>query len=133
MNASTTAVTSGQPIAAPSSSVYGTGAFWDWMWRTSGLQFVAFFLVTAAIYGYQPPIGASADELLAFYDGDRVRILTAAALSGLNILNLLWFAAALRATLADTGQDGWGAAATAASAAFAGVSLLSFAIAAALS
>jgi len=39
-------------------------------------------------------------------------------ISGLNLLNLLWFTAALRTTLADAGQEGWGAAATAASAAF---------------
>jgi len=36
----------------------------------------------------------------------------------------MWFAAALRTTLADAGQDGWGAAATAASAAVGGLSLL---------
>jgi hypothetical protein len=35
-----------------------------------------------------------------------------------NILNLMWFAAALRSTLADASQDGWGAAAIASSAAF---------------
>jgi hypothetical protein len=37
-------------------------------------------------------------------------------LAGLNLLNLLWFAAALRTALSDAGQGGWGAAATAASA-----------------
>ena len=43
---------------------------------------------------------------------------------GFAVLNLMWFAAALRTTLADAGQDGWGAAATAASAAVGGLSLL---------
>src|SRR2546422_5310997 len=47
-------------------------------------------------------------------------------------LNLMWFAAALRNTLADTGKDGWGAAATASSAAFGALFLLLIAIGAAL-
>ena len=41
----------------------------------------------------------------------------AAILSGFAVLNLTWFTAALRTTLAEADQDGWGAAATAASAA----------------
>jgi hypothetical protein len=32
----------------------------------------------------------------------------------LTVLNLMWFAAAMRTHLADVGQGGWGAAATAA-------------------
>jgi len=43
---------------------------------------------------------------------------------GFAVLNLMWFAAALRSTLADAGQDGWGAAATASSAAAAALFLL---------
>src|SRR5215813_14630960 len=115
-----------------STCAYHTGAFWERLWRTSGLQFVVFFIVTSVIYGYQPGVGASADALDAFYNGDRLRILIAAAFSGLNLLNLLWFAAALRTTLADAGQDGWGAAATAASATFGALSLLPIAMGAAL-
>jgi hypothetical protein len=53
-------------------------------------------------------------------------------LAGLNVLNLMWFAAALRTSLADAGQDGWGAAATASSAAFGGIYLLFIAIVGAL-
>jgi hypothetical protein len=84
------------PAVALSTSVYNTREFWERLWRTSGLQFVGFFIITSLIYGYQPQVGASVDELVAFYDGDRTRILIAAACSGLNLLNLLWFAAALR-------------------------------------
>jgi len=102
------------------------------LWRTSGLQFVGFFVITSIIYGYQPQIGASADALVAFYNGERTRILIAAVFSGLNLLNLLWFAAALRTTLSDEGQDGWGAAATAASTAFGVLSLLQISVSAAL-
>src|SRR5262245_32352566 len=113
MSPSSTDPAAGRGVAPSSTSVYTTSAFWERLWRTSGIQFVGFFLVTAVIYGYQPPVGASGEVLVAFYNADRTRILIAAALSGLNLLNLLWFAAALRTTLSDAGQDGWGAAATA--------------------
>jgi hypothetical protein len=115
-----------------STSVYTTPAFWERLWRSSGIQSVGLFVVAYVIYGYQPQVGASADALVAFYNGDRTRILIVAALSGLNLLNLLWFAAALRTTLSDAGQDGWGAAATVSSAVFGGLSLLSIAVSAAL-
>jgi len=107
-----------------STSVYTTPLFWERLWRSAGIQSVGLFIIAYVIYGSQPQIGASADALVAFYDGNRTRILIAAIFSGLAILNLMWFAAALRATLADAGQDGWGAAATASSAAFGGLFLL---------
>src|SRR3979409_2381441 len=100
-----------------SNSGYNNPTFWEQLWRTSGIQFVGFFVITSLIYRYQPQVGASANALTAFYNGDRSRILIAAAFSGLNLLNLLWFAAALRPALADAGQDGWGSAAAEASAA----------------
>jgi hypothetical protein len=90
------------------------------------------FLVAYVVYGNQPQVGASADALAAFYDGDRVRILIAAVFYGLAILNLMWFAAALRTTLADAGEDGWGTAATAASAALGALFLLLIAVVAGL-
>jgi hypothetical protein len=117
---------------ATSTSVYNAPAFWERLWRTSGIQFVGLFIVAYAIYGYQPQVGASTDALVAFYGGERTRILIAAVFSGLAILNLMWFAAALRTTLANAGQDGWGAAATASSAAFGGLFLLLNAASAAL-
>ena len=116
----------------PSTSVYTTPVFWERLWRTSGIQSVGLFIIAYIIYGYQPPVGAPADALVAFYDGDRTRILIAAVFSGLAILNLMWFAAALRTTLADAGQDGWGAAATASSAAFGALFLLLITVGAAL-
>jgi hypothetical protein len=115
-----------------STSVYATPMFWERLWRMSGINFVIFFIIAYLIYGYQPRVGASADALVAFYDGDRTRILIAAVISGLAVLNLLWFAAALRTTLADAGQDGWGAAATASSAAVGGLFLLIITVVAAL-
>jgi hypothetical protein len=117
---------------AASTSAYTTPAFWERLWRTSGLQFVALFIIASFIFGAQPQVGAPADALVAFYDGHRTRILIAAFFLGLNLLNLLWFTTAVRTVLADAGQDGWGAAATAASAAFGALFLLVITVLAAL-
>ena len=114
-----------------SASVYTTPAFWERLWRTAGIQSVLCFIVAYIVYGHQPQVGASADALAAFYDGDRMRILIAAVFYGLAVLNLMWFAGALRTTLADAGRDGWGAAATASSAALGALFLLLIAVVAA--
>jgi hypothetical protein len=119
-------------VTVSSPSVYASRGFWDRFWRTAGIQFVAFALIVYLIYGQQPQLGASADSLIAFYHGERMRILIAAVFAGLNVLNLMWFAAAIRTTLADAGQDGWGAAATASSAALGALLLLMIAVSAAL-
>ena len=128
-----TTISSASSAATTSSTdVHYGRAFWEHFWRTAGLQYVIFFIITSVIYGYQPQVGASASALDAFYNGDRTRILIAAFFSGLNLLNLMWFAGALRTTLADAGQDGWGAAATASSAALGALFLLLIAVVAAL-
>ena len=116
----------------PSVSVYTTPAFWERLWRTAGIQSLLCFIVAYIVYGHQPQIGASADALAAFYDGNRTQILIAAVFYGLAVLNLMWFAAAIRTTLADAGQDGWGAAATASSAALGVLFLLLTAVVSAL-
>ncbi len=129
MSSSTTSMTSS---ASMKSSVYSTPVFWERLWRTAGIQSIFCFLVAYFVYGQQPQVGASADALAAFYDGERVRILIAAVFYGLAVLNLMWFAGALRTTLADAGHDGWGAAATAASAALGALLLLLIAVVAGL-
>jgi len=125
MSATTTAMPS-------SASIYSSGAFWERLWRTAGLQFVGLLIVACFIYGTQPGVGAPPDALNAFYHGERTRILIAVFCLGLNMLNLLWFTMAVRTTLADAGRDGWGGAATAASAAFGALFLLALAVVAAL-
>src|ERR1700675_1155299 len=115
-----------------SASVYTTPAFWERLWRTAGIQSILCFIVAYIIYGHQPEVGASAEALAAFYDGDRMRILIAAVFYGLAVLNLMWFAAAIKTTLANAGQDGWGAAATASSAALGALFLLLIAVVATL-
>jgi hypothetical protein len=116
MSASTT--------GSSSTGVYTTPAFWERLWRTAGIQSLFCFIIAYFVYGQQPQVGASPDAVALFYQGERTRILIAAVFSGLAILNLMWFAAALRTTLADAGQDGWGAAATASSAAVGALFLL---------
>ncbi|BCG99835.1 hypothetical protein MesoLj131b_18350 [Mesorhizobium sp. 131-2-5] len=123
--------TSATPMTS-STSVYATPAFWERMWRTSGIQSVGLFIIAYAICGHQPEVAASTDTLVSFYDGDRTWGLISAIFSGLAVLNLLWFAAALRTTLADAGQDGWGAAATAASATLGALLLLQVTVGASL-
>jgi hypothetical protein len=103
--------------AATSTSVYTTRGFWERLWRSAGIQFLGTFIIGYVVYGSQPHVGASSDALAAFYVGNRTRILIAAIFGGMSILNVMWFAAAIRTTLADAGEDGWGSAATASSAA----------------
>ena len=100
---------------APGTTKFG-GAFWERLWRLSGVNFVIVAVVAYFLCGPLPPLGASPDELAAFYGADRTRILIAVAISGMALLNLLWFVAALRSNLASAERDGWGSAATAASA-----------------
>jgi hypothetical protein len=90
---------------------------WERNWRGSGIVFVVLFIVSWVIYGSQPKVGSPAHKLVSFYDGDRTRILIAAVILGINVLNLMWFAAALSTDLRDAGKGGWATAATAASAA----------------
>jgi hypothetical protein len=96
-------------------------ADWERTWRGSGVFFAVAFIIGWIIYGSQPNVGASADELVSFYDGDRTRVLIAATLLAFNVLNLMWFAAALSSVLRDAGKGGWGVAATASSAALGAV------------
>ena len=80
----------------------------------------------------QPKVGASAEKLVSFYDGDSTRILIATVIFGFAFLNLMWFGAAIASTLRDAGKGGWGTAATASSTAFAGVWFVILTIGAAL-
>jgi hypothetical protein len=115
-----------------STGVSANPQFWERLWRTAGLQSVGLFVVAYFLYGNPPHVGASPEALVAFYQGDRMRILIATVLAGFAVLNLMWFAAALKTTLADAAQDGWGAAATASSAALGGLLMLLITVSAAL-
>ncbi len=123
--------TSMTAATAPSGTRFAH-AYWERFWFLSGIQFIGLFIVAMIIHGYQPAAGASPGDLFAFYDAHRVRILMYAAISSVNLLNLLWFTAALRNTLANAGCDGWGAAATASSAAFGSLFLVGVSIEAAI-
>src|SRR5436309_13259993 len=88
MSASTTAT-------ASSTSVNTTRAFWERLWRLSGIHFVVFVIIAYVIYGYQPQAGAPDHALAVVYGGHRTVLLIDAALIGLNVLTFMWFAAAL--------------------------------------
>src|SRR5688572_18538532 len=81
---------------ASSTSASNPRVFWERLWRQSGINFILFFIVAYVLYGFHPQVGASADALAEFYGGNRTRILIATVFSGMTVLNLLWFAAALR-------------------------------------
>jgi hypothetical protein len=106
--------------------------FWDRLWRSAGIQFVVLLIIAYFVYGDQPKVGSSPDTLVTFYDGNRMRILIATFISGMAVLNLLWFAAAIRIALRDAGQDGWGAAVTASSAVLGGMLFVLMTVGAAL-
>jgi hypothetical protein len=105
---------------------------WNRIWSGSGIGAVLFLIVAAVLYGGSPGVGASADKLVSFYDGDRTRILIATVIFCLGFLNLLWFAAALSTDLRDEGKGGWATAVTASSAALAAVLFARMAVRAAL-
>ena len=90
MSASTTTMRS-------STSVYTASAFCERLWRTAGF-------IVGYTYGNQPQVGASPDALTPFCGGSGARILIAAVFYGLAVLNLMWFSAAVRTTLADAGS-----------------------------
>jgi hypothetical protein len=85
--------------------------------RANGIVSAVLFIVASVIYGSQPGVGASAADLVSFYDGHRAQILIATVILGFAVLCLLWFAAALSSALRDAGQGIFATAATAASAA----------------
>ena len=105
---------------------------WERLSHWSGIAFIVMFVIAYVLYGEQPQVGASADELVSFYEGDRERVLIASVVLGGAILFLLWFAASIASTLRDAGQGGWGSAAIAVSAALAAVFFVLITVSAAL-
>jgi len=118
--------------AAVASTTNTDRAFWERLWRMSGFNAVLFFIIAYVLYGNQPGVGASPEALVAFYHGHGTRILISTVFSVQAVLYLMWFAAVLRNTLAEAGQEGWGAAATASSAAVGALLFLRIAMGAAL-
>jgi hypothetical protein len=97
---------------------------WERQWRGAGVVFVFLTIVAFVIYGDQPKLGAPPAELLSFYHGDRNQILVATVIFCFAFLELIWFGAALSSVLRDAGRGGWGAAATASSAALGAILFL---------
>jgi hypothetical protein len=101
--------------AATATPKYGR-AFFEGLWRSAGIQGVGFLVIGAIVAGFGPGIDASADTIASFYTANMTRLLIATPILGLGVLNLVWFMQSIRVALAAAGLDGWGAAATAASA-----------------
>jgi hypothetical protein len=107
-------------------------SFWAKVWRSAGIQSIAFFVIGYIVLGEQPGTRATPTELVSFYHGDRTRILIASVFLGFGVLNLMWFGAALASALRDAGMGGWAGAATASSAAFGAIVLVNITISTAL-
>jgi len=103
-------------------------SFWAKVWRSAGIQSIAFFVIGYIILGDQPGVRATPAELVSFYHGDRTRILIASVFLGFGVLNLMWFGAALASALRDAGMGGWAGAATASTAAFGAIVLVNITI-----
>ncbi len=97
---------------------------WKKQWRGAGIASFVLSVVAFVFYGDQPKLGASTDQLVSFFDGDRTRILIATVTFCFAFLELIWFGAALSSVLREAGMGGWGAAATAAGAAMGAISQL---------
>ncbi|MGH2922149.1 MAG: hypothetical protein ACRDKU_08805, partial [Gaiellaceae bacterium] len=90
--------------AVPHKEVFMTSVNWERWARATGIGFVVLFVVAYVTYGDQPGVGSSAEEVVAFYDGDRGRILTAGFILGVAALFLLWFAGAVANALREAGE-----------------------------
>jgi hypothetical protein len=55
---------------------------WESNWRGNGVIAAVLFIVSFIFYGSQPKVGASAEKLVSFYDGDSTRILMPRSSSG---------------------------------------------------
>ena len=105
---------------------------WERNFVGNGVIAAVLFIVSFAVYGSQPKVGSSVDELVSFYDGNSTRVLIATVIFGFATLCLMWFAVALGSLLRDAGMGGWGRAATAAGAAIGAVYFIRITVRAAL-
>ena len=105
---------------------------WGRSFLGNGVIAAVLFIVSFVIYGSQPKVGAAADKLVSFYDGDSTRILIATIVFGFATLCLMWFAVALASVLRDAGMGGWGTAVIAAGAAIGAVYFIRMTVRAAL-
>jgi hypothetical protein len=87
---------------------------WGKNWRGNGVIAAVLFVISYVIYGRQPKVGASAVDIVSFFDGDSTRVFISTVVFGFATLCLMWFAAALTSVLRDADKAGWGTAAAAA-------------------
>jgi hypothetical protein len=105
---------------------------WERWARATGIGFVVLFVVAFIVFGDQPKVGASADKIVSFYDGDRSRVLTATVIFGVATLFLLWFAGAVANALREAGEGRLAATTIASAATLAGIFFMLMAVGAGL-
>jgi hypothetical protein len=74
-------------------------AMWDRIAPGFGVVFAVFFVVGFLLIGDSPPLDDSAEEIAAYYDDERGKLLTVIVLFGLSIVAFLWFLGSVVHTL----------------------------------
>jgi hypothetical protein len=74
-------------------------AMWDRIAPGFGVVFAVFFIVGFLLIGDAPALDESADEIAAYYDDERGKLLTVIVLFGLSIVAFLWFLGSVVHTL----------------------------------
>jgi hypothetical protein len=66
-------------------------AMWDRMAPGFGVVFAVFFVLGFLLIGDSPALDESAEEIVAYYEDERGKLLTVTVLFGLSIIAFLWF------------------------------------------
>lgn len=74
-------------------------AVWDRVAPGFGVVFAVLFVLGFLLIGDSPKLDDSAEEIVAYYDDERGKLLTVIVLFGLSILAFLWFLGSLVHTL----------------------------------
>ena len=81
-----------------------TSMDWERWARAAGIAFVVLIVVAFAVFGEQPKLDASADEVASFYDDDGGRVLTAVPIFALALVAFVWFVGAIANALRESGH-----------------------------
>jgi hypothetical protein len=108
------------------------GMSWERWARMSGAAFAVLAAASFIVIGEMPGINDSPEQLVAFFDGDRGRILTGLVIYGIALIALGWFIGALANALREAGEARLGATGLALGGGFIGAQVVVSAIAGAL-
>jgi hypothetical protein len=105
---------------------------WERWARGSGIGFVVVFICAFLVFGDQPKLGDPVEDVVAFYDGDRGRVLTASFIFGVALLLFLWFVGAIANALREAGEGRLAATTIATAATYVGLQVALITVAAGL-